>query len=93
MQRESDYAVPKGGECQREPALFEKGAILQAAAHFRLGLPEIQAAAAAGRERAALGSVRGGAGGGVAENTQIFGRAQLRKARSMVSSHGAARSA
>ena len=70
MQRESDYAVPKGGECQREPALVEKKvAILRAAAQAGLAwvrLAEIQAAAAAGRERAALGLVRG-AGGGVAE--------------------------
>ena len=35
MQRESDYAVPKGGECQREPALI---AFRLAAAHGRLGL-------------------------------------------------------
>ena len=70
MQRESDYAVPKGGECQREPALVEKKvAILRAAAQAGLAwvrLTEIQAAAAAGRERAALKFVRR-AGGGVAE--------------------------
>ena len=72
MQRESDYAVPKGGECQREPALLEKGAILQAAAHFRLGLPEIQAAAAAGRERAALWPFLEGAGGVVADDALEF---------------------
>ena len=78
MQRESDYAVPKGGECQREPALvaFEK-----AAAHGRLGLAEIQAAAAAGRsERAALGRFLEGAGGVVADDALEIVRA-LRKSR------------
>ena len=65
MQRESDYAVPKGGECQREPALI---AFRLAAAHGRLGLTEIQAAAAAGRERAALGVFLEGAGGVFADD-------------------------
>ena len=65
MQRESDYAVPKGGECQREPALI---AFRLAAAHGRLGLAEIQAAAAAGRERAALGVFLEGAGGVFADD-------------------------
>ena len=78
MQRESDYAVPKGGECQREPALI---AFRLAAAHGRLGLTEIQAAAAAGRERAALGSVRAGAGGGLAEDAQIIVKARRSKSR------------
>ena len=83
MQRESDYAVPKGGECQREPALVEKKvAILRAAAHGRLGLTEIQAAAAAGRERAALEIRRvfEGAGGVVADDALEIDRA-LRKSR------------
>ena len=81
MQRESDYAVPKGGECQREPALVEKKvAILRAAAHGRLGLTEIQAAAAAGRKRAALGRFLEGAGGVVADDALEIVRA-LRKSR------------
>ena len=66
MQRDSDYAVPKGGECQREPALV---AFRLAAAHGRL--TEIQAAAAAGRERAALGR-EFGAGGVVADDALEF---------------------
>ena len=79
MQRESDYAVPKGGECQREPALV---AFREAAAHGRLGLTEIQAAAAAGRERAALEIRRvfEGAGGVVADDALEIDRA-LRKSR------------
>ena len=68
MQRESDYAVPKGGECQREPLVEEKVAIRKAATHGRLGLTEIQAAAAAGRERAALWPFLEGAGGVVADD-------------------------
>ena len=82
MQRESDYAVPKGGECQREPALVEKKvAILRAAAHGRLGLTEIQVAAAAGRERAALGRFLEGAGGVVADDALEFVRARRSKSR------------
>ena len=71
MQRESD--VPKGGECQREPALLEASrAVFAAAAHGRLGLTEIQAAAAAGRERAALWPFLEGAGGVVADDALEF---------------------
>ena len=82
MQRESDYAVPKGGECQREPALVEKKvAILRAAAHGRLGLTEIQAAAAAGRERAALGVFLEGAGGVFADDALEIERARRSKSR------------
>ena len=79
MQRESD--VPKGGECQREPALFEKGAILQAAAHFRLGLPEIQAAAAAGRGKGTALGREFVAGGVVADDALEFVRARWSKSR------------
>ena len=82
MQRESDYAVPKGGECQREPALVEKKvAILRAAAHGRLGLTEIQAAAAAGRELAALVRFLEGAGGVVADDALEIERARRSKSR------------
>ena len=81
MQRESDYAVPKGGECQREPALVEKQvAIRKAATHCRLGVTEIQAAAAPGRERTALGRFLEGAGGVVADDALEIVRA-LRKSR------------
>ena len=78
MQRESDYAVPKGGECQREPALI---AFRLAAAHGRLGLTEIQAAAAAGRERAALGVFLEGAGGVFADDALEIERARRSKSR------------
>ena len=62
------------GGVSTRAALVEKSfAILRAAAHGRLGLTEIQAAAAAGRERAALGLVRG-AGGGVAEGAPYVWR-------------------
>ena len=54
-------------------ALVEKSfAILRAAAHGRLGLTEIQAAAAAGRERAALWPFLEGAGGVVADDALEF---------------------
>ena len=78
MQRESDYAVPKGGECQREPALvaFEK-----AAAHGRLGLAEIQAAAAAGRGKGTALGREFVAGGVVADDALEFVRARRSKSR------------
>ena len=68
-----------GGKCQREPALL---AFRLAAAHGRLGITEIQAAAAAGRERTALEIRRvfEGAGGVVADDALEIDRA-LRKSR------------
>ena len=77
MQRESDYAVPKGGECQREPALV---AFRLAAAHGRLGLTEIQAAAAAGRGKGTALGREFVAGGVVADDALEIVRA-LRKSR------------
>ena len=75
----------KGGECQREPALVEKKvAILRAAAQAGLAwvrLAEIQAAAAAGRERAALGRFLEGAGGVVADDALEIERARRSKSR------------
>ena len=69
MQRESDYAVPKGGECQREPVLLEASrAVFAAATHGRLGLTEIQAAAAAGRGKGTALGREFVAGGVVADD-------------------------
>ena len=82
MQRESDYAVPKGGECQREPALLEASrAVFAAAAHGRLGLAEIQAAAAAGRGKGTALGREFVAGGVVADDALEFVRARRSKSR------------